>query len=97
MVAIADRNSRHVCLLTVIIALSLLLIGCGKISQSNYDKIKIGMPRSEVESILGPGEKATNAADPSDKHEVVIYGGFEVGITYDNNRVIQKGWITKGH
>lgn len=35
-------------------------IGCGsKVSKSNYDKITDGMTMTEVENLLGKGEKAT--------------------------------------
>ncbi len=33
------------------------LVGCSKITRQNYDKIEMGMPRSDVEMVLG---KPTN-------------------------------------
>jgi hypothetical protein len=41
----------------LIAAILLLLTGCSKINQENYNKLEIGMKYSEVVTILG---KATN-------------------------------------
>jgi uncharacterized lipoprotein NlpE involved in copper resistance len=37
------------------LTLLLLLIGCSRLTQENYDKIKLGMSFQEVEKLLGSG------------------------------------------
>ena len=39
----------------------LLLIACGKVTEENYAKIKVGMTMSQVRSILGEGDKEESA------------------------------------
>lgn len=41
----------------------LLLAGCDKVTQANYAKIKSGMPRTEVESILGKPSECSSMLD----------------------------------
>ena len=43
-----------------ITATLLLLIGCSKVNQENYNKLQVGMKYSEVTAILG---KATNCQE----------------------------------
>lgn len=44
----------------LLLTLSLFLLSCSsKVTQENYDKISIGMPVSQVESILGKGESGS--------------------------------------
>jgi hypothetical protein len=46
-------------------ALAVALTGCGgKVSQSNFDKVTVGMTQAEVEAILGPGTPKSTAATP---------------------------------
>lgn len=44
--------------LALFVAVSLVAVGCSKISKENYDKIKTGMTYEEVEEILGTPDKA---------------------------------------
>ena len=44
-------------LITMALLLSLILVGCSKINQENYDKIKIGMDYQEVIEIIGNPER----------------------------------------
>jgi hypothetical protein len=44
--------------LALVVAVSLVAVGCSKISKENYDKIEVGMTYEEVEEILGPPDKA---------------------------------------
>jgi len=51
--------TRRVCF-AVVIGLfipGLLLVGCSKITQANYDKIEMGMTYQEVVDILGPPDE----------------------------------------
>ena len=47
-----------VSVLLVLIAVSLLAVGCSKINKENYDKIQVGMTYDEVEAILGTPDEA---------------------------------------
>ena len=40
-------------MLIICLAPSLILLGCSKINQENYDKLKVGMDYDEVIEILG--------------------------------------------
>ena len=44
----------------IILTLAILLAACGKLSVENYDKLKIGMPYTEVKQILGPPEHCSD-------------------------------------
>ena len=44
----------------VIVSLAILLAACGKLSVQNYDKLKIGMPYTEVKQILGPPDQCSD-------------------------------------
>lgn len=46
-------------LLTCLTSL-LLLSGCNKLTQENYNKLKMGMERSEVESLFGRPDNCQN-------------------------------------
>lgn len=39
----------------------LLLLACSKVNQQNYAKLKAGMPRAEVESLLGAPTECSGA------------------------------------
>lgn len=38
-----------------------LLAACGKVNQDNYSKIKAGMPKAEVENLLGSPTECSGA------------------------------------
>lgn len=44
-----------------ILAVCVLLAACSKINQENYSKLKAGMPKSEVESLLGSPAECSGA------------------------------------
>ena len=44
-----------------ILAACVLLAACSKINQDNYSKLKAGMPKSEVESLLGSPTECSGA------------------------------------
>ena len=46
--------------LGIILTLAILLAACGKLSVENYDKLKIGMPYSEVKQLLGTPERCSD-------------------------------------
>lgn len=54
----------------LVVATLFALTGCSKLNQQNYDKLEMGMSRSEVEQILG---KAQNC-DRSVGVEVCVWG-----------------------
>ena len=43
------------------VALLVLLAACSKITQENFDKVRDGMTRAEVESILGTPTESSSA------------------------------------
>lgn len=55
--------SRSKTVVSVLLCLSLCLplIGCGTLTQENYEKIKVGMSYPEVEKILGSGPVCDSA------------------------------------
>jgi hypothetical protein len=44
-----------------ILAACVLLAACSKINQDNYSKLKAGMPKTEVESLLGSPTECSGA------------------------------------
>ena len=44
-----------------ILAACVLLAACSKINQDNYSKLKAGMPKAEVESLLGSPTECSGA------------------------------------
>lgn len=44
-----------------ILAAFVLLAACSKINQDNYSKLKAGMPKAEVESLLGSPTECSGA------------------------------------
>ena len=48
-------------LITVIIFVSLFTIACNKVTQENYEKIKVGMTYEEVTDILGNAQECNSA------------------------------------
>lgn len=45
----------------VVLGSLLLLAACSKITQQNYAKLQVGMPRAEVESLLGAPQECSGA------------------------------------
>ncbi|GAB6043233.1 outer membrane protein assembly factor BamE domain-containing protein [Endothiovibrio diazotrophicus] len=45
----------------VVLALLVWLVACTKITQENFDKVRDGMSRSEVEAILGAPTEVSSA------------------------------------
>ncbi|MHA6492161.1 hypothetical protein ACX0MV_02785 [Pseudomonas borbori] len=45
----------------VLLSACLLLAACSKVNQENYSKIKAGMPKAEVESLLGKPRECAGA------------------------------------
>ncbi|MBW3140123.1 outer membrane protein assembly factor BamE [Ferrimonas balearica] len=62
----------------------LLLAGCSKLTQENYDKIEMGMSKTEVEAILGGADKCEQAMGT----ESCVWGNddkqIKVGFAGDN-------------
>ncbi len=48
-------------LITVIIFISLFTIACNKVTQENYEKLKVGMAYKEVIDILGKAQECDSA------------------------------------
>ena len=48
-------------LITVITFFSLFTIACNKVTQENYEKIKVGMAYEEVTDILGKAQECNSA------------------------------------
>jgi hypothetical protein len=48
-------------LITVIIFVSLFIFACSKVTQDNYEKIKVGMTYEEVIDILGKAQECNSA------------------------------------
>lgn len=64
------------------------------VSMENYEKIKIGMTKNEVENILTVSGK--QAIDTNSKEVVTIYGikNFAIVIQYNNKKVSEKNYLT---
>ncbi|MGL4317759.1 MAG: outer membrane protein assembly factor BamE domain-containing protein [Pseudomonas sp.] len=45
----------------VVLATCVLLAACSKVNQENYSKLKAGMPKAEVESLLGSPSECSGA------------------------------------
>lgn len=68
----------------LVVAMLVLLAGCGgnkRVNKANFDRIKEGMSRVDVEAILGPGdgEDGTSLAEGSS-----VAGAAGVGGTLDS-------------
>ena len=48
-------------IVSTILALSLLTVGCSKLTSENYDKLKAGMDYEEVTQILGKADACSGA------------------------------------
>lgn len=47
------RKARHVGQMIMVAAACVSLLGCSKVNQETYDKLKVGMDYAEVTAILG--------------------------------------------
>lgn len=47
----------HLSVFTLIV---LVIVGCGKLTMENYDKLKLGMPYNEVVNIIGSPDKCSD-------------------------------------
>jgi hypothetical protein len=54
-------NAKIAKLMIVAMLATLLLMGCGKVTKKNYDKISMGMSYAEVISILGDADECSGA------------------------------------
>ena len=80
-----------------LLALMLLLIsGCSKVSESNYEKIENGMTVSQVEAILGKGKVVGGIAGAignlAGSGKVLTWGDDKksITVTFANDKVIAK-------
>jgi len=48
-------------LITIIIFVSLFILACSKVTQENYEKIKLGMSYEEVVDILGKAQECSSS------------------------------------
>jgi hypothetical protein len=85
----------------IMVALALALaggllfpVGCApsKISQENFDKVKIGMTQEEVQQILGPSTESSGIELPvfSGTMSKWLAGDTTISITFVNGKVIAK-------
>ncbi len=61
-----------------------------KISRQQYDEIKLGMSKAEVEKIIGAGKPGKSVADENtagDTYRWSIGGGMLISITFENGKV----------
>lgn len=45
----------------IVLAACVLLAACSKVNQENYSKLKAGMPKADVESLLGSPSECSGA------------------------------------
>jgi len=90
-------KARHVIAVLLIASLGMVtVIGCSKVSKSNYDKIKDGMTLDEVQSILGKGTEKGGVAgaigDIAGSGKVLVWeeGDKNITITFANDKVVKK-------
>lgn len=79
----------------LIIAATLSLAACSKVSLENYEKIEVGMDRAEVEAILG---SADNCVEKT-LHTNCVWGdeskNIEITLVSDKVTIYSKHGITK--
>jgi len=79
-----------------LLGLMLVLVGCSKISKSNYDKIETGMSKSQVESILGKGTDQAGVSGAigtiTGSGGIVKWGDENkwITVTFANEKVVAK-------
>ncbi len=66
----------------LLIAVAALLAGCNKLSEANYDKLKVGMGYDEVVAIFGKPDSCSNTyvakgCEWGDERKNVIIGFIE--------------------
>lgn len=89
-------KSRNLLGLALLGLVFLLISGCSKVSQSNYDKVQTDMTVSQVEAILGKGKQAASAAgaigDLTGSGKVLTWGDDKksITVTFANDKVIAK-------
>lgn len=79
----------------LIIAATLSLAACSKVSLENYEKIEVGMDKAEVEAILG---SADNCVEKT-LHTNCVWGdeskNIEITLVSDKVTIYSKHGITK--
>ena len=79
----------------LIIAATLSLAACSKVSLENYEKIEVGMDKAEVEAILG---SADNCVEKS-LHTNCVWGdeskNIEITLVSDKVTIYSKHGITQ--
>ncbi|WP_282130628.1 DUF3862 domain-containing protein [Pseudoalteromonas aliena] len=79
----------------LIIAALLSLAACSKVSQENYEKIKIGMDKADVETLLG---SADNCVEKT-LHTNCVWGdetkNIEITLVSDKVTLYSKHGLTK--
>lgn len=79
----------------LIIAATLSLAACSKVTLENYDKLSIGMDKTQVEAILGSADKCiektlhTNCIWGDDTHNI------EITLVSDKVSLYSKKGLTK--
>jgi hypothetical protein len=75
----------------ILFTVSLLAIGCSKLTTENYDKLRIGMNHDEVVSLFGKAEKCNGAIGIKNcmwgneqKHVKVSFAGDKVVVFSGN-------------
>ncbi|RZQ52067.1 DUF3862 domain-containing protein [Pseudoalteromonas phenolica] len=69
----------------LLVAALLTLAGCSKVNKENYDKIKVGMDKTEVEAIIG----SADSCEEKTLHTNCVWGSEEenITITFVTNKV----------
>lgn len=85
---------RSFCWLILVTLVIVVLAGCArsKITQENFDKIKLGMTQAEVQQLLGPPTEASGleVAVFSGTHAKWIQGDTVITIQFINGKVVAK-------
>ena len=79
----------------LIIAATLSLAACSKVSLENYEKIEVGMDKSEVEAILGSADNCVETT----LHPNCVWGdeskNIEITLVSDKVTIYSKHGITQ--
>ncbi|HOW17918.1 MAG TPA: DUF3862 domain-containing protein [Phycisphaerae bacterium] len=90
------RKVQQVLGVVVVVAVLLLISGCGKVTKGNYDKIQNGMTLAQVEAILGKGTEKAGVAGAVGKltgsAKVMTWGDEKksITITFVDDKVVAK-------
>lgn len=89
---------KSISLFLAVVALSLMITACNKISQSNFDKINADMSMQEVTSILGEPSNSDSVtiAGVSGTSAVWSDGKNEITIQFLNGKVFFKTFSHDG-